>query len=249
MSIQQDILDATKYKREVGELRFSASMFSNTDLQNFLTVVYGAEEPTEIGQATIGNIAHKGMEEIYRGVKNTQVEEDYRIENYEGTGWALTGTADLVVTEPDIVNVHDYKFTKLYAGTSVKKDLRHGYRMQLNTLKHIIEQVKGYKPEAIKMYLEMFYKDADILYLQKSYEQIEVKDIPDIKDLILAKINSLDALIKGGEMPPECSTKDLWFRKLKNGNTVRSRCQAYCSVAHVCPYYNPPSSKQTISNW
>lgn len=249
MSIEKDILEATKYKREVGELRFSASMFSNTDLQNFLIVVYGAEEPTEIGQNTIGNIAHKGMEEIYKGVQDVYTEVDYKIENYADTGWALTGTADLVATKPDYINIHDYKFTKLYAGKSVKKDLRHGYRMQLNTLKQLIVESTGHTPENIHLYLEMFYKDADILYLQKSYEQIEVRDIPDIKELIIAKIKALDTLIKAGEMPPECSTADLWFRKLKNGNTVRSRCQAYCSVAHVCPYYTPPSAKKTISNW
>lgn len=245
-----ELLENIKYKREVGELKFTASMFGNTDLQNFLTIVYGAEEPTEIGQAQIGSIAHKGMEHLLTGDASATKEEKFVIENFKDTGWILSGTADRVSYDADALYFHDYKFTKKYAGQAVKKDLSHGYRMQLNTLRYLYLNSKGNNTtKVVRMFLDMFYKDADVLYLEPSYEQIEILPMGNIEEELHKKVLSLDALIKAGEMPPECDRADKWIRKLKNGKTVASRCVAYCSVAHVCPYYKAPSTPTTVSNW
>lgn len=252
MNIQEVILNATKYIRKKGELRFSASMFGNTDLQNFLTIIYGAEDSKEIGQSEIGSIAHIGMQTIINNENNPNIltEEDFIIENYENTGWNLTGTADVVehVQSLNTLRIDDYKFTKVYAGKSVKKEPLHAYRKQLNVLKILAvnkyEDIKNFN-----MFLDMFYKDADPLKGEQAFEQIEVDEITDMKEMLVDKITALDVIIKSGDMPPECATADQWIRKLKNGNVVKSRCEVYCSVKHVCPYYTAPSAKTQVSNW
>jgi len=250
MNMTKDLLEMTKYKRTIGELRFSSSMFSQTDLQNFLTIVYGPEEPTDVGQNTLGSIFHLGMENGMDSDNDMQINEyTMQIKNWKDTGWILSGTADRITySNTRHATIKDYKLTKLYAGTSVKKDLNHAYRRQLNVLRMLLQESDD-TLTGVDMELDMFYKDADILYHQKAYENIPIQEITDIEQQTLDKVMSIDALIKAGEMPPECSTKDVWIRKLKTGVTVRSRCVAYCSVSHVCPYFTKETPKQVLSRW
>ena len=250
MEITKELLEMTKYKRTAGELRFSASMFSQTDLQNFLTIVYGPEEPTSVGQNTLGSIFHLGMEKGLTSNHDDNINEHtMQIENWKDTGWILSGTADRI-EYPGIHSavIKDYKLTKLYAGVSVKKDLNHAYRLQLNVLGYLLKQVDK-SVTNVNMELDMFYKDADILYHQQAYENIPIQEITDVEQQTLDKVMSIDALIKAGEMPQECSTKDKWFRKLKTGTVIASRCEVYCSVSNSCPYYTKQNTKQVLSRW
>jgi len=250
MDLEKRILKATKYKRTVGELRFTASMFSNTDLQNYLTIIHGPQAETEIGQNTIGSIAHAGMEKLLPSDRAESNERKFEIIDFNKTGWTISGTADKVLfNDNEKIDIRDYKFTKKYTGKKVKEEPNHAYNLQLNFLKMLMDSPGQFPGRHFTMTIDMFYKDADLLYREKSYEAIPVNIITDIEARSMEKILALDAIIKSGEIPSECGTKDLWIRKLKNGTTIRSRCLLYCSVNHVCPYYKPERPQDAVSRW
>jgi len=243
--IKQTILEATRYKREAGELKFSASMMGNTTLQNYLAVIHGAVDSTEIGQSTIGSITHLGMEKmlIDKGFES-QVEATIYYEREDG--WKVSATVDYYDETGDIPVIRDWKLTKLYAGKSVKKDLNHGYRLQVNVARHILKKSNR---GIINMALNMFYKDANPLNNELAYEEIKIAPIEDIEQQIDKKIEELKSYIDSGETPPECSVEDQWIRRTKSGGVVKSRCTLYCSHNFACPYYNSPSTKTAVSNW
>ena len=247
MAVKEIILQATRYEREPGELRFSASMFSSTDLQNYLTILHGAQDSLEIDQSVIGSVFHLGMETLMkeRYPKSDGIEQQISYDRPDG--WSVTARMDWFDTSTNVFSIHDWKLTKKYAGTMLKKDMNHPYRRQVNVARHIM--VKNGSQHPMAMFIHMFYKDQDQLKGDLGYEAVNVGEIRDIEQQIDAKIKSLNGFIESGTEPPECTNEEKWFRKTKAGITIPSRCNLYCGAKDFCPYYKKPSLSTAAATW
>ena len=247
MGIKDIILEGTKYEREPGELKFSASMFSSTDLQNYLTILHGAQDHPEVDQSTIGSVFHLGMEQLMRKryPKSEGIEKEVSYDRDDG--WKVSARMDFHDNSTNVPVIRDWKLTKLYAGKMLKKDMNHPYRLQVNVARHILVE-RGARVEP-SMVIHMFYKDQDQLKGDVGYEAIHINPIIDVGTQIDAKIAKLNGFIETGTEPPECSMEEKWFRRMKNGNVIPSRCQLYCGVKDHCPYYKTPSARTAVANW
>jgi hypothetical protein len=172
----------------------------------------------------------------------------------------LTGTIDAI--EGDIetgkVILHDWKTTKVYAGKMVKRERDHGYRQQLNLYAFILfndkEKFKDIEYDDIELYLHMFYKDANLLEGEDTYEKINVllEIMDNTSQSIARKLEKLQNYLDNDIMPDECSNAEKWWRiTRKNKTKVPSRCKLYCNVNHICPYYDPgkPEAKHKQIDW
>ena len=242
----------TKYTRSGVIKSFSGSQFGNTLLQNYLITLYGSQEEDCISQSDIGSVFHKGMEDIFRTESFSNNNPEFiflenKVSRELPNGWALTGTIDRthpILGADNHTQIRDYKLTKKYSGKTVHKEWYHPYKLQLNS--YLYSSTKLLKPT--KLFLDLFYKDADVLLKEPGYEEIEVPVFEDFEEIALRVTDELEAAIDSGITPPECTVKEKWLRKLKSGNTVPSRCMAYCGVASKCPYYQT-SLKSQIAGW
>lgn len=227
---------------------FSPSMLGNTLLQNFLIKVFGYQEEKSIGQNTLGSLLHKAMEHCMRDERVLN-EQKYIIKMKNNVD--LTFIIDMMILDENnlVKSIHDYKLTKIYTGKQIKKDKNYSYNQQMQAYEFGLVELGLLSPHYDGMFLEMFYKDADALLKEPVYEQIKVPSNKNIGDLLIQKSDELFSYIDEGEMPPECANEDKWFRKLRNGTTIPSRCQVYCSVSSVCPYYKGETVASALSSW
>lgn len=250
MNLESKILTALNtHKKNPNPYTFSPSMLGNTTLQNFLAKVFDRDVETSVGHNTVGSIFHAGLNALLPENENELNEKRY--EYLMSNGVTLTGVGDkFILTDGFITEIRDYKLTKIYAGKSLKKEPNHAYALQLSGYRFMAEKLNMVsitnKP---KLVVDMFYKDADILLHEPVYEPIEVLYNVDIEEIILSKSNELVSYIDAGEMPAECENKDKWFRKLRNGTMVASRCVAYCGVKNVCPYFSGEPVSSSLASW
>jgi len=253
--VQKMILDNTKYvSNRTNPYTFTASMTGNTLLQNYLIVVHGNQEEHAVGDATLGSVFHKGMEEI---VKNQNSNEDdivlfaeQKASKDMDNGWTVSGTTDLeVYNNGHTREIHDFKLVKHYA---IKKILenpaRHSYAMQLHINAYIRSAVYA------ELYIDAFAKDAKHLEGESTFNQIKIEPISfeDTEAYLYGITDEIQQWVESGQVPPKCD--DVWLRKLKTtGEVIPSRCMLYCSFgkAGLCPHYKPNSrnSATMAVNW
>ena len=235
---------ACRYNRKEGKT-ISASQFGSNLLEIYYSVTEDAIELDEIGQAEIGTLAHKGLEAGAHKLLDKEpellLEPEAELEYELANGWKITGTCDLIepVSDKEVV-IHDYKFTKIYKGKKLfeeiaKGKLDDGYILQLNTYRFIYEKKTG---KQASMVLDLFYKDANKIKSEPTYQRIEVPKIEDDRILEIAYeiTNKLDVHLKEDTIPEKC--EDLWTRKQRNGSIVDTKCEFYCSFKKICKYYN-----------
>ncbi len=253
--VKQTIIEGTQYKnaaRDENPLYISASMIGSNELQNFLTIVNEPIAETDITDATLGTILHKGMEAYVLEQTKKSTEPplvEFSMKMILNNGWLLTGTADLITkVSNDHYIIHDYKFVKSYALKMYREDkqkAKHSYTLQMNALKLLFKNYMnslGYENIRIDIQIHYFLKDANKMKDEPSYEIVYPPELSseEMIDIVVEKTNSLNEYIINGEVPPECSDQDKWFRKVK-GTAVPTRCMKYCSQGKAgnCKYYNP----------
>jgi len=235
------ILENTRYsgKNKKNQKIISCSQIGSEPQQVLLAYKYGVIEQNDIGQNTIGTLVHKGLEHSF--IKEANIHTEYSMEMLLKNGWILSGTADRIDLNNDVIV--DTKVTKTYTIDMIKKEPMHQYRLQLNGLRILAEY--WYK-KPFKMLLEIFNKQGG--YDVRSGETIpdltyiEVEKIDD--DIVLSNINDLIQFIENG-VEQKCS--DVWLRKVK-GDIIPLRCLKYCSYNKVCKFYNP-QPKTIIKGW
>jgi len=246
MNIVERIVEkACEYNKKPGKA-ISASQLGSNLLEIYYSLTVDDDESLfEIGQADIGTLAHKGLEygahELLKKEPELLLAPEIELEYDLVNGWRITGTCDLI--EPVVGEnaiIHDYKFTKVYKGKKLKEEiakgkLDDGYIIQINAYRFMYE--KSTRKQA-DMVLDMFYKDANKIKGEPTYEAIKIPKIPD--DEILSKAygitNELDIYLETGKIPPKC--EDVWTRKLRNGTVVDSKCEYYCNYKKICKHYN-----------
>ena len=227
---------------------FSPSMLGSTLLQNFLTKVFGYQPDDSIGHNTLGSLMHYSLQHLVAS-DNILNEMKYKYEMKNGV--TLSFIVDMITLDKDgfVTSIHDYKLTKIYAGKQLKKEKNHPYALQLNAYYYALKELGLISPNFEGLFIDMFYKDADVLLKEEIYEQIPIPLIAGIEDIIISKSDELFSYIDEGEMPPECTNEDKWIRKMKSGVVVPSRCVAYCSLKTVCPYFKGESLASNLSSW
>ncbi len=230
---------AAKYERSKIERAFSGSMFGNTVLQNYLTIIdqrNSDEAMFKVGQNTIGSIFHAGME-FTQAKKSLEEVESNNVLTEHSTlrelpnGWTITGTIDRI--DFTKMTIHDYKLTKIYKGRMLKKDIAEGkfedgYVLQMNAYAWCLENIYS-------SYLDMFYKDANPLNNEDAYEEIFIPLMIGFEEYAVNITNTLEGHLDSGIIPVECD--DLWWRKNKQKESIPTRCALYCGVKDICPYY------------
>ena len=264
------IVEGTKYVsgfiNEDDDYVISASMVGNDPLQNYLAIVHGKGTETEITDATLGSVFHRGMEEIVKEkmtsdakIYGAEVSMHHRLVN----GWILSGTADLIV-EPKKYNyeIHDYKLTKKYTRKMTEKD-KHtsNYTKQLHVLDALFRRdttlsrtmIEG----DIELHCDFFLKDTVAVNHEAVFQPFIIPNKTGTSDMnatdtLFAEVveitNSLQSYLESGTIPPVCA--DRWPRNVK-GKIISSRCEFYCSHKSVCPHYNPDPRKivDHLANW
>ena len=263
------ILDETQYVsgfvNKEDDYVISASMVGKEAIQNYLSIVHGKIHNEEIDDTTLGSVFHLGMETMMnKWMKEnpaspmfTEHSMDVKLSN----GWVLSGTADLILkNETDgTVEIRDYKLTKSYAKTMMKKELmNHTYTKQLQVLDALWHESKKDELPTI-LVCDMFIKDAKAADYELSHEPVVVPNKIGAEGMdahevlfgeVVAQTDSLQSYIESGTVPPECNDK--WIRKIK-GVTIPTKCAFYCShgKAGLCPYYNATSrtAVNRLANW
>ncbi len=249
------ITDKTQYRSGYtpppGEDRYviSASMVANDMLQNYLTLVYKKVPEDHISDATLGTIFHKGMEQIiYESLNEPPMWAETSMHTILSNDWVLSGTADLIVMpEPGIFEIRDYKLTKNYTLKMMKKNMdMHSYTKQLQVLEALWRETgaAGYEIVGnITLVCDYFMKDSKAPEYEPVHKPTQVPNKIGSEDMnstevtfgeVVAITDSLQTYIESGQMPGEC--QDTWVRNVK-GRTVHTRCEFYCGHSAVCPYH------------
>jgi len=255
INIEEHILDSSLYKYDLTKDKiFTASMFGNDDIQNFLIIKHKKDivsnRSSKTDQSTLGSVFHRGLEVIFSGIENVEVEKKVRLINVYND-WDVTATIDYFGIDNDkkIIYLSDHKLTKKFSGIMVKKDYEaSGYFWQLQVQKFILSNIEEYKGYSFDLALNMFYKDANSALDEPVQERIalDVLDNEFIYDKLVDKLSLLDLYLEQDKEPPECEQK--WFRKI-NRTSVPTKCETYCSVNYLCRYYNKKSMVQSIKDF
>lgn len=230
-------------------LFISASQVGAEPLQIYLRIMYGSQEKDDITDATLGTILHHGMEKIVNeqaqalyeesGIEiDTEVPMHIQLPNR----WYVTGTADLVVKNGNNLEIHDYKFTKYYALKKFEEEKLswhqgaspHQYTLQLNTLRYLAEKMALVDGE-VSMHIDYFIRDANKLKSEPVHRMVEPPKLNEIENILIEKTNEIQEYIVNAQVPPVCS--DLWPRKMNGTFIPDVKCQFYCDMKHVCPYF------------
>ncbi len=222
--------------------KISASQCGAPLLQQYLSqTTIAVEQPNSFSKATIGSIAHKGMEEL---ITSPNILKEHEMERLLPNGWKITGTADAIDT--DAKTIIDYKFEMNYAYKMHQKDGPDAsYNIQLAAYSWLYgENFDGH--------IMSFITDHSPIKKDHPAEAIQVTHVP-IHDnmyfeyMMLGITDSLDSHIKAGTPPAQCD--DLWWRKV-NGTSVATRCKYYCKYNDVCPHYSSHSSAAAnVASW
>lgn len=242
----------------------SASQLGKNTLEIYLTMIYGPQPEIAIGDATLGTIFHKGMEEYVKEIISeprvggdptfrTEVSRHHEMRK----NWYLTGTSDLEAEHPDwAVQIRDYKLTKVYAGTMYKKDpRRHTYGIQASALTYLFKRGPGNSERNVTNIIDFFYKDANRMKMESTHEPIEhIPHTPEEVEIMFdTKSRELQTHIENATIPGVCD--DLWPRKVPGkSQTINTKCEFYCGQKNNCPYYKDSgkhgnTNVQLIAGW
>ncbi len=272
--LKKMVLDATAYVsgyiNKDDKYVISASMVGKEILQNYLSILHGKIESSEISDMTLGSVFHKGMEDIARDKQLEDVGEKdsstiWGIEHSMyvdlPNGWVLSGTADLI-TEPTPGNfeIRDYKLTKSFSHKKFLEDKYNSdYTTQLQVLEALFREGNN-RPEVIEnvdLICDFFVKDAKAINYELTHRPEYIPRKKGTEDMRAAEVtlaevvaitDSLQAYLESGEIPPECTDK--WKRNIK-GNIINTKCAFWCSHNKHCPYYDPStrSSVNKLVGW
>jgi len=250
----EQLRDYKFYKGKQEAKKISASQCGAPLLQLYLSqtckVVDG---PNSFSKATIGSIAHRGMEELIEG---EHLEKEIAMERMLPNGWKITGTSDLIDHENKVVI--DYKFEMNYAyRMHFKEGPDASYNMQgacYSWLCH--DNDLSVSPHPINLDYEFhimsFITDHSPIKKDHPAEAIQVTQMPihdnyNFQEIMFHKTNELESHINTGVPPPECD--DVWWRSV-NGKKVRTRCEFYCKYKDVCPYVTTHSTQAAnVASW
>lgn len=270
-NVKKIILNNTQYvsgsngKIPEDAFSISASQLGKDTLQIYLQMIYGPQPETEVTDATLGTIFHKGMEEIVlskdKYILGTSLDANFvRAETSRHlkmkNGWYLTGTSDLEIISDHSVQIRDYKLTKVYAGKMYKKDPRnHTYGIQASALTYLYSHMSSRPVSSIVNIIDFFYKDANRMKSEPTHEPIvhTPHSAQEISNMFNIKSSELQGHIDNATIPPVC--EDLWPRKIKAGSPlINSKCEWYCGQKHNCPYYKDSGKMgntniQLIAGW
>ena len=244
-----------KYKFYAGKQeakKISASQCGAPLLQLYLSqTCLAVDGPNKFSKATIGSIAHRGMEELIEG---EHLEKEIAMERMLSNGWKITGTSDLIDHENKVVI--DYKFEMNYAyRMHFKEGPDSPYNMQgacYSWLCHDKDPLGIVTNLDYEFHLMSFITDHSPIKKDHPAEAIQVTQMPIYDNLLfeskmLAKTNELEHAINSKTPPVECD--DVWWRSV-NGIKVRTRCEYYCKYKDVCPYVTKHSSaKARVASW
>ncbi len=230
------------YKGVQEPKKISASQCGAPLLQLYLSQTCSVVDgPNSFSKATIGSIAHRGMEELIVG---DHILREQPMEGMLANGWKITGTSDAIDTENRVVI--DYKFEMNYAYQMHKKDGPDAsYNMQGACYSWL--HTGDYD-----FHIMSFITDHSPIKPAHPAEAIQVTHVPiydnaTFGQMMLEKTDELQGYIDTGDTPPEC--EDLWWRVV-NGKKVKTRCMHYCKYKDVCPYYTTHASKAAnVSYW
>lgn len=242
----------------------SASQLGKETLEIYLQMIYGPQPETEVNDATLGTIFHKGMETlaIEEAKKSTDkgLVSGIRTEVSRHTlmrdNWYLTGTNDIEFNIAGGVNIRDYKLTKVYTGKMYRQDPRgHVYGIQAEALSYLFHRESNLSPDNIISTIDFFYKDANKAKMEATHDPID-HDVPSyniVKIMFEEKSIELQGHIENATIPEQC--KDRWPRKIsKTAPLIDSKCEWYCGQKHNCPYYKDSgrmgnTNVQLIAGW
>ena len=246
--IEKQILSSVKYVKKTDKHYLTASEASSDYLQLFLKRKHDIVDD-EISQATLGSLAHKGLEFAFHNSDEASVE--FPITHIlDGTDTVLSATIDYL----DVDNVIDWKTGKLNTAKKLREaiskgDMSHQYIIQLSHINFILNKIGVHTGR--KYYIGWFFKDAGLNYRTGAETdtfdmmQIPVIQEKEYEDFIIEKALILEDFVNNDKMPPKCS--DTWIANIAGVRTA-TKCRYYCSLNSVCPYYdssNEESVKET----
>lgn len=263
--VKELILDGTKYVSGSVDIvpddafSISASQLGKEDLQVYLQMIYGNQPETEISDATLGTIFHKGMECMALEAQEDQTVQDQILIEHSmawklPNEWWFTGTADLVHYNGSTFYIHDYKLTKNYTVKMFRKNvLGHTYGLQMSGLAYLAGKNLMTKDDSVSCTVDFFLKDSNKMKFEPVHVPVTFAPLlpATVEELIVEKTNRIQDHIVNATIPPEC--KDTWIRKV-GGQTVKTMCEFYCSQKNNCPYYKKKeqyknSNVNLIASW
>jgi len=244
--IIKKIIEKTQYQgnNKPNIKQITASQFGDDLLQIWLRYKYGVIPNDKFTQSTIGSLVHIGIQELIKSEPEIEIEKDVLVKF--SNGWSLSGSIDIVDNKEKVI--YDIKVTKQYTVKQLKKEQKHHYIWQLSVYRYLMKELTGidYNTKLLAI-----LKDGSDYNIKEGnatphYEIIDLEPISyeEIKRRFNEIVNQLESYDKLGSYPEQC--KDLWIRKFKNGNTIKMKCEVYCSYKYVCPYYKQNKRRDNI---
>ncbi len=207
----------------------TAKMLSNTRLQNFLIAIDNRTRLSgNLSQTTLSHILEKGIEFIvtykYFGVKPLSLSHIFNTD-FGSVVFMADGFHDEYSDSLYIVRfTREYK-SRMLSQLIDDESLDDNYIVELSALAalSILELDLSCKFSFINTIHDDNGEIVDTVHSPG------LLSIDSIKDMISTFASDMD----NGELPPEC--EDKWT----TGAGVHSRCEKYCSVKDICPFYKP----------
>jgi len=244
--IIEKIIEKTQYQgnNEPNIKQISASQFGDELLQIWLRYKYGVIPNEKFTQSTIGSLVHIGIQELIKNEPEMEIEKDVLVKF--SNGWSLSGSIDIVDNKEKVI--YDIKVTKQYTISQLKKEPKHHYIWQLSVYRYLMKELTGSDYD-IRLFAVL--KDGSDFNVRDGhatphYEIIDLEPISykEIEKRFNEIVEQLESYEQIGSYPEQC--KDLWIRKLKNGNTIKMKCEVYCAYKDVCPYYKQNQRRDKI---
>lgn len=254
--IIEEILKKLEYRREPLERRISASQLGDDLLRIALSIKYGSLG-NNFSQASIGSLIHKGLEHLFENSEKYEPEIDFE---KELKGWSITGTADLLDKENEII--YDFKTTKYNTYKKLKEainrgDYTHSYILQLNLLRYL-------SGSNYNLRLLFIFKDGGWNYKTKievpHYKELEVPTISNLE--IENKLNEIierlepeceydenGRLVDINVIAFHCNKSQYGYITTLSGYKKPAKCELYCSYKDVCPLYKTSEIDSFMEGW
>ena len=232
--VEKTLIDATKYSGNMQPFKkeISASMLGNDMLQIYLKYMHGSKESKRFTASEFGSVFHIATEEIFKNQKNVEVEKSMSI--MLPNGWKVTGTADLILHDYNMIV--DWKVSTSTTIANVKKESKNnGYALQQAVYKYLLFKTENLKYNAS---LAVIDKGYSLFKKTNKTDQLNIIDIEtyslaDTKQLLIDKTNLLQEYIDLNEFPPEC--ENLWWFGFGAQPKKRMRCLHFCDQVDHCP--------------
>jgi len=230
------VLAGTTYSgnKNAGKRILSASSLAKDDLQIYLTFLHGFDKPERIELNTLGTLVHTGLEEIFKGAENVDIEDRYNVEL--SNGWTISGSIDSLFH--DMEAIVDWKVPNMKI---LKEEIRKfgkssKYALQMGVYKWLIWKVKGLEYNA---YLGTFDKKQSHFAKDSNKDvfgliEIETYNFEEIEALLIEKTDRLDIYIESNIEPEQC--KIIWSAQYGT-KKIPATCRFYCSVSSNCKFY------------